>query len=93
MGWGWPGVRFGRDGGELGRLTVPFRAVRPLSKTAKTRYSYIMENDLKQQILDIVESARLARQEALKPGGDGYAFVSGYATAALERIAKLVEEA
>jgi hypothetical protein len=52
-----------------------------------------MENDLKQQILDIVESARLARQEALKPGGDGYAFVSGYATAALERIAKLVEEA
>ena len=53
----------------------------------------MQENDLKQQILDIVESARLARQEALKPGGDGYAFVSGYATASLERIYKLVQEA
>lgn len=52
-----------------------------------------MEYDLKQQILDIIESARLARQEALKPGGDGYAFVSGYATASLERIYKLVEKA
>jgi len=52
-----------------------------------------MENDLKQQILDIIETARLARQEALKPGGDGYAFVAGYATASMERIAKLLEEA
>ena len=52
-----------------------------------------MEKDLKKQILDIVESARLARQEALKPGGDGYAYVSGYATASLERIYKLVLEA
>ena len=52
-----------------------------------------MEKDLKKQILDIVESTRLARQEALKPGGDGYAFVSGYATASLERIYKLVEVA
>lgn len=51
-----------------------------------------MENDLKQQILDIVESARLARQEALKPGGDGYSFISGYATASLEQIYKLVVE-
>ena len=56
-------------------------------------YSYIMENDLKQQILDIVKSARLARREALKPGGGGYAFVVGYATASLERIYKLVEKA
>ena len=53
----------------------------------------MQENDLKQQILDIVESARLARREALEPGGDGYAFVSGYATASLERIYKLVQEA
>ena len=52
-----------------------------------------MEKELKQQILDIVEEARLARQEALKPGGIGYAFVSGYATASLERIYKLVQEA
>ena len=52
-----------------------------------------MEKDLKKQILDIVESARLARQEALKPRGDGYPFVAGYATASLERIYKLVEVA
>jgi hypothetical protein len=52
-----------------------------------------MENDLKQQILDIVEFARLAREEALKPGGDGYAYVAGYATSALERIAQLVKDA
>lgn len=52
-----------------------------------------MENELKLQILNIIECARLARQEALKPGGDGYAFVSGYATASLERIYSLVEEA
>jgi hypothetical protein len=52
-----------------------------------------MENELKQQILDIVESARVARQEALKPGCGGYGFVSGYATAALERIYELVQEA
>jgi hypothetical protein len=52
-----------------------------------------MENDLKLQILDIVESARLARAEALKPSGSGYAFVSGYATASLEQIYKLVQEA
>ena len=52
-----------------------------------------MEKELKQQILDIVKEARLARQEALKPGGIGYAFVSGYATASLEQIYRLVQEA
>lgn len=86
-------MRFAGDGGELGRFPVPRGAVRPLSKTDKPRYNYIMENDLKHQILEIIESARLARQEALKPGGDGYAFVSGYSTASLERIYKLVQEA
>ena len=60
---------------------------------AETRYDKGMKNELKQQILDLIESARLARQEALKPGGDGYAFVSGYATASLEQIYKLVQEA
>ena len=52
-----------------------------------------MDNELKQKILEIVESARLAREEALKPDGLGYSFVSGFATASLEQIYRLVKEA
>ena len=52
-----------------------------------------MDSDLKKQILDIVESARLAREEALKPDGLGYSFVSGFATASLDQIYRLVKEA
>lgn len=52
-----------------------------------------MEKDLKKQILDIVESARLAREEALKPGGLGYSYVSGFATASLDQIYRLVKAA
>ncbi len=52
-----------------------------------------MENDLKKKILVIVESARLAKEGALKPGGPDYAYVAGYASTSLELIYKLVKDA
>ncbi len=60
---------------------------------AKMSYDYIMENDLKKKILVIVESARLAKEGALKPGGPDYAYVAGYASTSLELIYKLVKDA
>ena len=53
-----------------------------------------MENDLKTEILFLIQQAEAAREWALntKDSG-GYPYISGYATAALRQIRELVKEA
>jgi hypothetical protein len=55
-----------------------------------------MENDLKNQILRIIQEAESAREMALHPDNWdtlGYAFTAGYSTSALKNIRELVEVA
>ena len=53
-----------------------------------------MDQDLRKQILDIIESARLVREEALQPGNEktqGYPYAAGYANSALLNIRNILE--
>ena len=55
-----------------------------------------MENDLKQQILSIIEMAEAAYLNNLdpsNPNAQGYPYVAGYANSALSNIRDLVEAA
>ena len=66
----------------------------PLVFLAKSRYNRSMENNVRLQILRIIESAEFAYQEGLsneKMLDLGYPYVAGYANSALRNIRELLE--
>ena len=53
-----------------------------------------MENDIRTEILRIIQSAELTYEESLKPENRkelGYPYVAGYANSALRNIKELLE--
>jgi len=76
------------------RLTEPEPTVPSLVSAAQKRYSIYMEDNLKQQILEILQWEKEARSKALSGPMEPYqtyAYITGYTESILDRIRELLD--
>ena len=76
-----------------GRLTEPKPTASTLVFPKGSRYSMCMEDNLKQQILEILQGEKEARSKALSGPMEPfqtYAYIAGYTESTLARIEQLL---